>query len=240
MLNFSFKNKHCLFSFSYNKNIIFTIGLTFIGGGVALLNTPLWMFFVAFAASKAGLNIDVSTNYYLSVILITIGIMLIAFKLLCLDKWNRFIENDKKMIDRSPVEFKKIQDYFEQLQKDHSYYSSMDDTFVQAYNQFHNTNQSLQDKKSNSLFRAFYNDAKELHFFVQKYFFPFPESLHYSSDCKYCLLPDYNIDRAMLFHDIDKSREYEKISNELKSLVQKTETSYNSFINRLRMLGYIL
>lgn len=240
MFNISFTSKHGNFSFSYRKNIITAIGVMFISGGLALLNTPLWMFFVAFAASKAGINIDASINYYLSFILIAIGIILIGFKYLYLDKRNRLLKNDKKMIDRSPVEFKKIQAYFKQLITNHSYYSSMDDTFVQAYNQFHNTSQFLQDKKSNSLFRAFYNDAKELHVFVQRHFFPFPEGLHYSSDCKYCLLPDHNIDRAMLSHDNDKSREYEKISNELESLVHKTETSYNYFINRLKMLGYIL
>lgn len=214
--------------------------MAFICGGIALISGPWWLPFVALAASKIGIKIDTSTNYWLVGILILIGILIICFKFCYVDKRARLIENDKKIIAQSPVEFKKIKAYFDHLIRDHSYYSSMDDTFVQAYLQFSNASQALQDKKTASLFRVFSKDAENLHNFIKTNFFVFPEDQCCSSDKKYCLHPDLNIDRNMVFYDANKSRDYDSNAKILCDLVCNAEKSYNSFIDRLKILGHTI
>jgi hypothetical protein len=213
--------------------------MVFLAGGIATLAGPWWLPIATFVFGKIDIKIDSSANYWVAGILIVVGLSILAFKFLVLDKWARRLAIDKEAIAQSPPTVQEVTRYFDDLLDDHSYRSSFDTYFHAAYNQFLGASNTLQDTKTAALFNTFSNDAKALHNFVGTSFFVFPDNQGSNPDYRYCLAPHMNMDRDMGSYDAKKIAQYDELKRELAKCVAQARQSYDAFVGRLKELGQI-
>lgn len=213
--------------------------MVFLGGGIAVLAVPWWLPIASFVVGKIDVKIDTSADCWIAAILITIGLSILAFKFFVLDKLVQRLAIDKEAINKSPPAVQEVKRYFDDLLDDHSYLSSSDTQFYNAYDQFSDVSKALQDTKTAALFEYFSCNARALHCFVGYNFFVFPNNQMANSDYKYCLAPHLNIDREMYIYDMKKVAEYDALKRELTERVTQTRQSYDAFVGRLKQLGHL-
>ncbi|GBQ64536.1 hypothetical protein AA103196_0896 [Ameyamaea chiangmaiensis NBRC 103196] len=238
-IHISHDQKSGRWSFSYSRHLFVAVGMVFLAGGIAALAGPWWLPIATFVFGKIDVKIDSSANYWVAAILIVVGLSILAFKFLVLDKWAHRLAIDKETIARSPPAVQEVKRYFDDLLDDHSYRSSFDTHFYRAYNQFSDASNALQDTKTAALFNTFATDARALHHFVAPNFFVFPDNQGPNPDYRYCLAPHMNIDRDMVSYDAKKVARYDELKRELAERVAQARQSYDAFVRRLKKLGHI-
>lgn len=227
MISINYNGKLGKIDFKYVKNILVSLGFLFVVAGLGIFNSPWWSDVILHILK---INKDGKNDVLLAISLIIIGFICFLINYWIAENEKKRLQ-DKLTITTKGLHIQELNEYFDQLLADHSYYSSKDTIFYNSYNDF--TDCLLQDK-TKKLYSTFHDNAKKLHQFLSMNFFVYPD-IQPSNDYRYCMQPELNIDRG----GYDTTNRYNTLSQELKTKVDSTSTAYNIFIKHLRK-NYIL
>lgn len=146
---------------------------------------------------------------------------------------------DKEIIRAANLNINLIRRHITQLVDDHSYNSDTDRAFCNLIEFFSVPENELQYSKTKKIYNDFAGAALELNHFVGTHFFVFPNTRDVEGNYKYCLYPNWNIDREMVVYDPEKSRMYNEKANELHKLQKVVKIKFDVFIKHIKSLNYL-
>lgn len=225
-------------SFAYRPHVLATIGKAFLSFGLGALTAPWWLPVLSSAIGTTGIVID-DASYWVGVPLVIMGVSILLYKYLVVDRKLAKISADQKMLIASPLKIDRIRFYLSDLVDDHSYRSSLDTIFRDSYTIFRKSEFRFQYEETDAAYGRFVECASRLHLFVQGNFFVFPDDQGLDANFRYCLWPDLNMDRNMTFYDAEKTARYQVEKNELHRLTQETQNSFEKFVAHLKQMGHV-
>lgn len=226
-------------SISYKRHLFVAVGMAFLVAGLGALTGPWWQPFAVAALGLADVKVDAAPSYLVGGLMVVIGLSILIYKHRHLDTRSAELTSDKATISKDPPDTEAIDRYLSHLVDDHSFQSSFDSKFRDAYTRFLKPENAFRNGQTVELYTAFSDRAAELHLFVAANFFIFPDNQGPDSDYRYCLEPDLNMDRNMVFDDHQKVARYGVLQTELQTLTAETRTAYAALIRHLKMLGHI-
>ncbi|HIF9118480.1 TPA: hypothetical protein ACX6PM_003001 [Photobacterium damselae] len=218
----------------YSKHVINTIATSLIISGFVSMSSPWWLGLVIAGLNQLSVPVAEDSQWLISGIQIVVGISLLLFKYLGLDKWEKQRAMDLATISNEKVDIELVRKYFNNLLDDHSYYSSADSMFYHSYSCFSKPESHLQFKKVQEAFDRYAESAKKLHNFVSYNFLVYPSNQFNVQDYRYCMAPHLNEDRDLVFPSEEKSRQYRALSKELSSNASEAKELFNDFIALLK------
>ncbi|HEY0842102.1 hypothetical protein [Methylotenera sp.] len=226
-------------SFSFKRHIFVALGLLLVSNGLLTLSGPWWQ--SIFIGLLGSLNITINDTYQLilGVLQVTLGVGLLSYKHFIIDKHAERKESDKRTITASPLKIDVVRYYLTNLVDDHSYESSFDIAFHNAYTYFKKAESELQLEESKYTYKKFTDAAAQLHNFVAVNFFTFPEGRSATGEYRYCLAPHLNMDRGMTFYDAEKIAEYNTLKTELHERALNTKQLFEEFVSNLKKFGHV-
>jgi len=227
------------FTFTYHKKILSSVAMLFMVTGMAGFTGPWWQPILFAALDSDYLGVDNEINYVLSAVLVAIGAAVLAFKYFYSDEWARQITKDKETLNANLTDINSPYRYLQNLVDDHCYLSSQDTKFHHAFTVFRTPQTAFQYRRTIELYCDFSKQAKDLHDFAGMNFFSFSNDHGHVSDCRYCLAPQLNMDREMVFYDQDKTEQYSALATELHQRVKTVKASYDAFLKHAREIGVL-
>ena len=232
-------SKKGIFKFSFKRHVFVSTGLLFVAGGIAALAGPWWLPIAEAVLGKAGLRVEPSHQWILGIGLIVIGLSFLAYKHFALDKEQRRLDADRIALAPTIDQIESVRNYLRTLGDDHSYWSSLDTVFYNSIDRHLRQESALQIPETATLYKSFSRAGGRLHSFVGQNFFEFPRGASADGDHRYCMWPQYNIDREMISYDAENAAKYDSFSDDLATLLREVERSFNDFIEHLNRSGHI-
>lgn len=226
-------------SISYKPHVFVAGGLVFITAGLAALTGPWWQPIVYALLGLANISASSTPQTILGVLLVIIGISSLAYKYIVVDGRTSKAAADKKTYCTHPLPIDLLRQYLNSLFNDHSYLSSMDTCFYDSFTYFSKPENSFQLQSTADKYKAYSLSAKKLHDFLSINFFIFPDKPSSDGDYRYCMHPEWNMDRGMLHYNEKLSENYLVMGRQLSDLIEKTEKSLIELANDIKERGHI-
>lgn len=221
----------------YGKHVLNALAIPLILSGFFSLSSPWWLEIVTGLLNKANIQINDNYEWLFAIIQIATGVGLLLFRYLKLDVWQRQKNMDISTVNELSLPIEDIRGYFKNLVDGHSYLSSKDTDFYNSYTTFLKTENSFQFKKLKKSYEQYSISAKNLHNFVGRNFFVFPDTPPDGKDYQYCLAPHLNMDRDLTFPTQEKVIEYGSLAKELHSYCLIAEKNFELFIADLKSVA---
>lgn len=219
------------FRLAWRRSALAVVGFSLIATGSAAFIGPWWLPILEAILKRNDITVS-STTQWVGLLMVLAGVVLLLYKHYVPDARAKAINADRKTFAKSGLNIEKVRAYFSNLLDDHSYYSSQDSALIHSVDHF-KANENRFKLKEVRLSHAEHSlKAMALHSFVQVHFYPLAGSQNFS-DYRYCLEPQWNMDREMLFYNAEHSAEYTRLAEEMTALVKEAKTAFEAWVRAM-------